>query len=580
MFDAVVVNGRVVDGTGAPPRAADIGITEGRIVEIGDLSEGGGVAIDAGGMVVAPGFIDLHSHYDAQVFWDPTLSPSCLHGVTTVIAGNCGLTLAPCEEKDQDFLTRLLARVEAIPIDALLAGVQYAWRSYPEFLDVVAGRPLGPNMGFMVGHSALRRAVMGEAASERAATAEELEAMCRLLDEALAAGGMGFSTANVATQVDGDGRPTPPNFATHEEFVALSAVCSKHEGTSIEFIPGSFLAGFSDEEMNLMAEMSAAANRPLNWNTPLINKNAPELFRRQLSASDLAEAKGGRVVALYMAQNGPTQQDFLRGYVFRALPGWGWLFDLDVPDRIRALEDPENRQRLRKALEEETSGLAVQMRQSWGLYTVNEIKDPALRHLEGRLIGDLAKENGTSDFDAVLDVAVAAKLEVGFVRYAYSEGDDWSNEARREVLKDPRVVLGASDAGAHTDMMVGADFPTRCLGELVREKQIFTLEEMVHQFTDVPARLYGLKDRGRLEPGAWADIVVFDPGRVDAGPLRTVADLPAGASRLLTEPEGVRHVLVAGEALVADGRTTDVRPGQLLRSGTDTDGVFARPPAR
>ncbi len=275
MFDAVVVNGRVVDGTGAPPRTADIGITEGRIVEIGDLSEGGGVAIDAGGMVVAPGFIDLHSHYDAQVFWDPTLSPSCLHGVTTVIAGNCGLTLAPCEEKDQDFLTRLLARVEAIPIDALLAGVQYAWQSYPEFLDVVAGRPLGPNMGFMVGHSALRRAVMGEAASERAARAEELEAMCRLLDEALGAGGMGFSTANVATQVDGDGRPTPPNFATHEEFVALSAVCSKHPGTSIEFIPGSFLAGFSDEEMNLMAEMSAAANRPLNWNTPLINKNAP-----------------------------------------------------------------------------------------------------------------------------------------------------------------------------------------------------------------------------------------------------------------------------------------------------------------
>ncbi len=281
-----------------------------------------------------------------------------------------------------------------------------------------------------------------------------------------------------------------------------------------------------------------------------------------------------------MAQNGPTQQDFLRGYVFRALPGWGWLFDLDVPERIRALQDPENRQRLRKALEEETSGLAVQMRQSWGLYTVNEIKDPALRHLEGRLIGDLAKENGTSDFDAVLDVAVAAKLEVGFVRYAYSEGDDWSNQARQEVLKDPRVVLGASDAGAHTDMMVGADFPTRCLGELVREKHIFTLEEMVHQFTDVPAQLYGLKDRGRLEPGAWADIVVFDPDRVDAGPLRTVADLPAGASRLLTEPEGVRHVLVAGEALVADGRTTDVRPGQLLRSGTDTDAVFARPPAR
>jgi N-acyl-D-aspartate/D-glutamate deacylase len=579
MFDAVVVNGSVVDGTGAPARAAGIGIRGGRIAEIGCLSEDGGVTIDAAGMVVAPGFIDLHSHYDAQVFWDPTLSPSCLHGVTTVVAGNCGLTLAPCEEKDQDFLTRLLARVEAIPIEALLAGVHYTWRSYPEFLDVVAARPLGPNMGFMVGHSALRRAVLGQAASERAATEDELGAMCGLLDVALSAGGMGFSTANVATQVDGDGRPTPPNFATHEEFVTLSAVCAAHPGTSLEFIPGSFLAGFSDEEMNLMAEMSAAANRPLNWNTPLINKNAPDLFRRQLSASDLAEQKGGRVVALYMAQNGPTQQDFLRGYVYRALPGWGWLFDLDVTQRIRALEDPENRQRLRKALEEETTGLAVQMRQSWGHYLVNDVKDPTLKHLEGRRIGELAAENGTTDFDAVLDVAVAAKLEVGFVRYAYGDADEWTNEARKEVLKDPRVVLGASDAGAHTDMMVGADFPTRCLGELVREKHIFTLEEMIHQLTDVPARLYGLIGRGRLEEGACADMVIFDPDTVDAGPLRTVADMPAGASRLLTEPVGVRHVLVAGEALVSDGRATDRRTGQLLRSGVDTEGVYARPPA-
>lgn len=575
MFDAVVVNGRVVDGTGAPAQRADVGIRSGRIAEIGLLAKDGAPVLDAEGLVVAPGFIDLHSHYDAQVFWDPTLSPSCRHGVTTVIAGNCGLTLAPVEENDQDFLTRLLARVEAIPVEALLTGVHYSWRTFPEFLDVVASRPLGLNMGFMVGHSAIRRFVMGDAASERAATPEELDAMCLLLDEALAAGGMGFSTANVPTQVDGDGRPTPPNFATHEEFVALAGVCSKHPGTSLEFIPGSFLAGFSDEDVQLMAEMSAAANRPLNWNTPLINKSAPDLYRRQLSASDLAQQKGGRVVALYMPQNGPSQQDFLRGYVFRALPGWGWLFDLDVPERVTALRDPEHRQQLRKALEEETAGLAVQMRQSWGRYMVNDIKDPNLQYLEGRTIADLAKEKGTTDFDALLDVAVAANLDVGFVRYSYDD-DEWTASARREVLKDPRVVLGASDAGAHTDMMVGADFPTRCLGELVREKHIFDLEELVHQFTDVPARLYGLKGRGRLEPGAWADMVVFDPDAVGAGPLRTVTDLPAGASRLLTEPEGVHHVLVAGEVLIRAGAPTDARSGQLLRSGTDTDGVYAR----
>jgi N-acyl-D-aspartate/D-glutamate deacylase len=576
MYDAVVTNGRVIDGTGAPARVAGIGIRHGRVVAVGDLDESGRVVIDAGGLVVAPGFIDLHSHYDAQVFWDATLTPSCLHGVTTVVGGNCGLTLAPVSAADQDFLTRLLARVEAIPVEALLAGVEYTWSSYPEFLDAIDAKPLGLNMGFMVGHSAVRRAAMGPAASERAASPEELRAMCAVLSQALSAGGFGFSTANVPTQVDGDGRPTPPNFATPEEFVELSRVCGEHGGTSIEFIPGSFLQGFSDEDMNLMADMSAAANRHLNWNTPLINRSNPDIYRRQLSASDMAREKGGRVVPLFMAQNGPTQQDFLRGYVYRSLPGWGWLFDLPVPERIAALRQPETRKRLRDALDAETTGLAVTMRGSWGQHIVNDVRDPKLRHLEGRRISDIAAEHNVSDFDAVIDVAVAADLEVGFVRYSFGNADEWTTKARAEVLKDPRVVLGASDAGAHMDMMVGADFPTRCLGELVREKGIFTLEEMIHQFTEIPARLYGLRDRGRIEPGTWADLVVFDPATVDAGPLRTVNDLPAGASRLMTESVGVHHVLVAGQALVEDNKVTGVRAGRLLRSGRDNDTVLAR----
>src|SRR5439155_14251143 len=399
--------------------------------------------------------------------------------------------------------------------------------------------PLGLNIGFMVGHSAIRRAVMGADASAREATPEEVDAMRALLSEAIAAGGLGFSTANVVTQVDGDGRPTPPNFATPEEFVKLSEVCGWHPGTSIEFIPGSFLRGFSDEEIELMADMSAAANRHLNWNTPLVNKMAPDLYKRQLSATDIAAQRGGRVVPMFMPQNGPTQQDFLRGYVFRALPGWGWLFDLTPHERIEALKDRSARDRLRAALDAETAGLAVTMRASWGEYFVNEPADPELQHLEGRRIGDIARERGVSDFDAVLDIAVAAKLRVGFVRYGYTGADEWTSAARTEVLRDPRVVLGASDAGAHMDMMVGADFPTRCLGELVREKGLFSLEELVHQFTEVPARLYGLRDRGTLTGGAWADLVLLDPDKVDAGQLHTIHDLPAGAPRLVTESSGV-----------------------------------------
>ena len=576
MLDALIVNGVVVDGTGAPGSRGSLGIRDGRVVAVGDVDEPGRRVIDAEGHVVAPGFVDLHSHYDAQVLWDPTLTPSCLHGVTTVIAGNCGLTLAPVSPPDQDFLTRLLARVEAIPVEALKAGVSYRWATFAEFLDVIEAGGLGLNIGFMVGHSAVRRAAMGSAASERAATPDELAQMCAILSDSIGAGGMGLSTANVATQVDGDGRPTPPNFATYDEFVSLAEVCGHHPGTSIEFIPGSFLVGFSDDDINLMADMSAAANRHLNWNTPLVSRAAPGMWRRQLTATDVARERGGRVVPLYMLQNGPNQQDFLRGYVFRALPGWGWLFDLDVSERTRALAQPETRARMRAALDAETAGLAVSMRSSWGQYFVNEIHGDGLQDLEGRAVADIAAERGVDVFDAMLDVAVAADLDVGFVRYTHAGDDDEAAAARVEILKDPRVVLGASDAGAHMDMMVGADFPTRCLAELVRERGIFSVEELVHQFTDVPAQLYGLRDRGRLTVGSWADIVVFDPETVDAGPLRTAHDLPSGAPRLITRPVGVHHVLVAGEPVVVEGQATSARPGRLLRSGHDTMTVPAR----
>jgi len=576
MLDLALRNARIVDGTGRPASFGGVGVRDGRIVSVGTVDESAARELDVDGLTVIPGILDLHAHYDAQLFWDPALSPSPLHGVTTVVAGNCGLTLAPAKPEDREFLTRLLARVESIPVEALIAGVDYRWETFPEFLDVVERSPLGPNIAFMVGHSAIRRAVMGEAASSEKATEEQLSAMRELLSEAIAAGGLGFSTANVATQVDGDGRPTPPNFATRDEFVRLSEVCGWHPGTCIEFIPGSFLVGFSDDDIELMAAMSAAANRHLNWNTPLVNKAAPDIYKRQIAATDFARDRGGWVVPMYMPQNGPTQQDFLRGYVYRALPGWGFLFAMSVDERIRALADPAVRARLVAALEGETRGLAATMRSSWGEYVVNDVGGGGPKALEGRRVHDIAVERGVSDFDAVCDIAVACNLDVGFVRFSVGEGDEWSQTARLEVLKDPRVVLGASDAGAHMDMMVGADFPTRCFAELVRERGVFTMEEMVHQFTDRLAQLYGFRHRGRIEEGYWADLVVLDPATIGAGPLRTVRDLPASAPRLKTESTGVQTVLVAGETIVEDGKITDATPGRLLRSGRDTDTVPAR----
>src|SRR5438445_7821479 len=237
MVDLVIRGGTIVDGTGGPPRPGDVAIRDGRVVAVGEVGERAGRAIEAGGLVVAPGFVDLHSHYDAQLVWAPACPRSPLQGVTSIAAGNCGLTLAPAKPADREFLTRLLARVEAIPVEALEAGLEYRWETYPQFLDVVERRELAVNIGFMVGHSAIRRAVMGEDASARAASDEELEAMCRLLDEGLAAGGLGFSTSNVATQVDGDGRPTPPNYAGRDEFVTPAAVGGRHPGTPSDRIP-------------------------------------------------------------------------------------------------------------------------------------------------------------------------------------------------------------------------------------------------------------------------------------------------------------------------------------------------------
>ena len=445
-----------------------------------------------------------------------------------------------------------MARVEAIPVEALLAGVTYEWESFAQLLDVIAARPLALNLGLMVGHSAIRRAVMGPAASTDRADIGQIGAMCTVLGHALAAGGFGFSTANVATQVDGDGRPTPPNLAEREELTSpwppsAAAIPAPRSSSS----PAPSSKDSSDADVALMADMSAAANRHLNWNTPLINRASPDLYKRQLRATDAAQARGGRVVPMFMPQNGPLRHDFKEAYVFRAIPGWADVFALEGEARIRALADPDTRARLKAAVDGPSEGLPVVVR-NWAGYEVIDVEDPALAHLVGRTIAQLAAERDVTPFDAMLDVVVAAGLEVGFVRYQYPE-DEWTAAARLEVLKDPRVVLGASDAGAHGEMMVGADFPTRCIGELARDKQIFTIESMIQQFCDVPARLYGLVDRGRIAPGMWADIVVFDLDRVGAGPMERVSDLPAGATRLTTKSTGVEHVLTAGTEVVRHG---------------------------
>ncbi len=573
MLDLVLRNGFVVDGSGRPGRRADIGVADGQIVTIGRVETEGRREIDVDGLLVIPGFVDLHTHYDAQVYWDPLLSPSPAHGVTTAISGNCGLTLAPMKPEDRDFSVRLLANVEGIPSEAIAAGVDFTWETFPEMMAQLDHTPLGINLGLMVGHSAIRRNVMGPAASSAQADAGQLEEMCRILDDALSAGGFGLSTATAPTHRDGDGCPTPPNFASAQEFIALSEVCGRHPGTSLEFIARSSQAGFDDADKELMANMSAAANRVLNWNTPVINKEDPTLHVRQLEGGAMDAAAGVCVVPMMMSQNNPLYYDLRRGYVHRTLPGWGWLFEKDLPDRVAALSDPAVRTQLHESLQGTNVSSTVMRLRKWGFYQVVEVGPPSLQDLKGKSINEIAAERGTDAYTTWIDLLVETRFDIGYAIAFYPGEDEWVTQARREFLSDPRVIVGASDGGAHMDMLVGGSSALRTLIEWVYQRKSFSLAHMVHLLTDVPSRLYGLKRKGRLQVGFDADLVVLDPAHLAVSPMRVERDLPAGSPRLMSGATGVARVIVAGTDVYIENVATGERPGKLLRAGVDSDTV-------
>ena len=568
MLDCRILGGTVIDGTGGPRRRADIGIRDGRIVAIGKLDEDAGRTIDATGLVVTPGFVDIHTHYDAQLFWDPTASPSPLHGVTTVIGGNCGFTIAPVAPQEADYLMRMLARVEGMPLESLEAGVPWGkWQSYGEWLDCLDGT-IAVNAGFLVGHSALRRVVMGEGTGEPA-TDDQIARMVQLLHESLAAGGLGFSSSNAPTHNDASGQPVPSRAATRDELVALAGAVRDHPGTTLEFIPT--IGAFAEAHMDLMASMSLAANRPLNWNVLGVNAQNPDGHRQQLSASDYAADRGARVVALTVPDNMRFRLSLLSGFILDALPGWRETMALPPADKMKVLADPDERRRLNEGASSPEAGPLRGMA-NWKALTISETFAKENEGATGRTVGEVAAERGQDPFDALCDIAIADELRTGLLPRLGND-DDATWKMRLEVWRDPRAVLGASDAGAHLDMIDSFTYTTALLGQSVRERQLLPLEEAVHLLTDVPARLYGLRGRGRLEEGWQADIVVLDEDRVGPGPIVTRNDLPAGAGRLYGDADGIEHVLVNGVEIATGGTFTGDRPGTLLRSGRDTDTV-------
>jgi N-acyl-D-aspartate/D-glutamate deacylase len=576
MLDLAIRGATIIDGTGSPGRHGDVGVKDGRIVAVGaldDVDEAAAETFDADGLVVAPGFIDPHTHYDAQLFWDPLATPSNVHGVTSIVGGNCGFTLAPLHAEDADYLRRMMAKVEGMPLAALENGVDWQWETFADYLDRLDGC-IGLNAGFMVGHCALRRYVMGADSIGNEATPEQLEAMVRLLHESIDAGGLGFSTTLASSHSDGDGRPVASRHASRDELLALCAAVGEHEGT---FLEGAFEGGldkFSDDEIALVSAMSAAAGRSINWNVLTVDSAAPDRVPRQLEAADAAAALGGRVVALTMPVLVPMNMSFGTFCALWLVPGWGDVMRLPLADKHARLADAEVRRTLVAQSHSEAAGVFRRLA-GWDRYVIGDTYSAANEGLSGRVVGDIAAERGQEAFDTLVEVV--ANDDFRTVLWPMpTDNDDESWRMRQQLWDDPRIMLGGSDAGAHLDRMCGSSYTTRLLADCLRGRKLATVERAVQMLTQAPAQLFGLTGRGTIAEGNHADLVVFDPETVGAENARLVEDLPGGSARLTAGSEGMVRVYVAGEATVEHDKPTGATPGRVLRSGQDTVTVPTR----
>ncbi|OIK24321.1 N-acyl-D-amino-acid deacylase family protein [Streptomyces malaysiense] len=576
MLDHVIKGATVVDGTGHPAYVADVGVRDGRVAAIGRIDAEARTAEDARGLVLAPGFVDPHTHYDAQLFWDPYATPSLNHGVTTVAAGNCGFTLAPLHPgrpEDADYTRRMMSRVEGMSLVALERGAPWSWHSFGEYLDALEGRT-AVNVGFMVGHCALRRYVMGPGAVGGQPDEEQLAAMVRLLREAMDAGAWGLSTTQSRTHSDGDGRPVASRHARPAELLALSRAVGEHEGTQIEAIVAGCLDRFSDAEIDLLTEMSAAAGRPLNWNVLTIDAAVPERVPRQLGASERARKAGGRIVALTMPILTPMNMSLGTFCALNLIPGWGEVLGLPVPARIERLRDPGVRAELLRRARSEEAGVFRRLA-DFGRYVIGDTYSEANRGLGGRVVRDIARERGQDPFQCLVEICADDRLRTVLWPMP-TDNDPASWALRAETWRHEDVLLGGSDAGAHLDRMCGAPYTTRFLGDCLRGRKLVGLEQAVKMLTDDPARLFGLRERGQIQRGWHADLVLLDPERIDAGPARLVHDLPGDSPRLDSRAIGVRAVWVGGVEAIRDDVVSGAVPGRVLRSGRDTRTVGTR----
>ena len=558
MFDLLITGGRVVDGTGAPARTADVAIADGRVVAIGRVDASATQTIDADGLLVTPGFIDIHTHYDAQLQWDPTASPASWHGVTTVLTGNCGFTLAPSRPEDLDWLLSMLSRVEGMSADALAAGVTFRGGSLGDFLTNLDGH-VGVNVGAHVGHCAVRRFVMGDDASERAATDDEIRQMGDLVRAAMREGAIGFTSSQLDLHVAHDGRGVPSNHAAPDELVALAGVVGEFGRGSIEFIPRTFLEGYDAADRDLVLRMARASGRPVHLNTLSAMPHAPDGWKRSVEFAESAGRNGLEVHPMFAANRQSVHFSLGSTFLFDEMASFRDTLTRASPDRELRLRDPAVRDQMRAELADPHGRSFVF---TWESLRVESVDQPEHERFVGRSVHEIAVELGADPLDAFLDLSLADHLETQFSRA--TPPSPARRAAVETMIRSSVMMAGSSDGGAHVLSFCGADFTTRLLTDWVPD--VLGLEAAVARLTSIPAAACGIRDRGVLAEGAAADVNVIDHERLAAGDApRYVRDFPAGSGRYVVDADGYVATIVNGEVLLADGDWTGATPGRILR---------------
>jgi N-acyl-D-aspartate/D-glutamate deacylase len=496
-----------------------------------------------------------------------------VHGVTTIIGGNCGFTLAPLIPGDADYLRKMMSKVEGMPLAALENGTDWSWETFAEYLGRLEGN-ISVNAGFLVGHCAIRRYVMGPAAVGAEASDEHIAGMRAELAKSIQSGALGFSFTNSTSHSDGDGEPVASRWATHDELIALCEEVGLHEGTTLEGIVPGCLDRFADDEIELLGLMSAAANRPMNWNVLTVDSREADRVPRQISAYDRSIELGGKVVALTMPVQVPMNMSFSSFCGLWLLPGWQQILGVPVAERIQRLQDPDTRVRMLENSLSQAAGVFRRLA-DWGDYVIGDTYSAANEGLKGRIVRDIANERGMSSFGTLLDIVIADELKT--ILWPTPQDDDAESwRMRAELWQDGRAMIGGSDAGAHLDRMCGAPYPTRWLADCIRGRKLVPVEFAVKMMTSQPAKLFGLVDRGELREGACADVVVFNPDEIGSEDAMLVTDLPGNSSRLTAGSFGVKRVLVNGVTIVENGVANGAVPGTVLKSGKDTYTVPAR----